>query len=292
MTKKETLIQNLTADQTEALIKHFDAIYECHELSETEYKIIFLAWLWAKNYVKDLGDGFLIFDEAEAGVPLSDYEITFEAESSGGVNLNLIHSYYEIVIIIEILEFRYPFAIEKLKGQARKFLDELDSQNSTTDEEAEELGLKMDQFTESEMSEAFDRADAYQVLVEKFSACVAIIGHENDEEIMIRVADLAEYLDEYWIYNGFDKEILYALLNFLERYNEAEYGRLQIPIIRCMYDFTANRNAAVDILFYIAHVADETYKGYIKLQAKKLLKSSSSFSGEELFNLNYLIEIQ
>ena len=121
MNKKKTLIQNLTPEQTEALIKHFDAIYECNELSETEYKIIFLAWLWAKNYVKDLGDGFLIFDEAEAGVPLSDYEITFEAESSGGVNLNLMHQYYNMDDIIEILKpknMRKRFRLEKINIDA------------------------------------------------------------------------------------------------------------------------------------------------------------------------------
>ena len=117
MNKKANLIQSLTAGQSEALVKHFDTIYECNELSETEYKIIYLAWLWAKDYVKDFGNGFLIFDEAEAGVPLSDYEITFESESSGGINLNLMNQYYNIDEIIEILKpknVRKQFEIEKI----------------------------------------------------------------------------------------------------------------------------------------------------------------------------------
>lgn len=117
MNKKDTLIQSLTTEQSDALVKHFDAIYECNELSETEYKIIYLAWLWAKDYVKDIGDGFLFFDEAEAGVPLSDYEITFESEISGGMNLNLMHQYYNIDEIIEILKaknMRNQIPLEKI----------------------------------------------------------------------------------------------------------------------------------------------------------------------------------
>ena len=52
MNKKENLLNNLTAVQKEELLKHFNTIYECIELSETENKIIYLAWLWDSGIVK------------------------------------------------------------------------------------------------------------------------------------------------------------------------------------------------------------------------------------------------
>ena len=104
MTKKETLLQNLTAEQKKALLLHFNTVYECEELSETENKIIYLAWLWSNGDVKYFGDGPRIFDEIEAGVPLNDYEITFEDENSGGINLELTYDFYDISKIIEILK--------------------------------------------------------------------------------------------------------------------------------------------------------------------------------------------
>ena len=104
MTKKETLLQNLTAEQKKALLQHFNTIYNCMELTETENKIIYLAWLWKNGYVKQQGAGPLFFDETEAGVPLTDYEITIEAEQSGGINLKLSYDFYEMGKIMKILD--------------------------------------------------------------------------------------------------------------------------------------------------------------------------------------------
>jgi len=103
MNKKENLLKNLTSEQKNALIQHFNAIYECTELSEMEYKIIYLAWLWKNGYVRKLEDGWMEFDETEAGVPIDDYEVTFEAEPSGGTNIALFYDYYEINKIMAIL---------------------------------------------------------------------------------------------------------------------------------------------------------------------------------------------
>lgn len=89
--------------QKEELLCHFNTIYECTELSETENKIIYLAWLWKNGHVFKLGEGWFHFDETEAGVPIDDYEVTFEAEPSGGTNLSLFYDYYEIDKIMAIL---------------------------------------------------------------------------------------------------------------------------------------------------------------------------------------------
>ena len=104
MTKKEKFLKSLTEGQKVALLQHFNTIYECAELGETENRITYLAWLWKKGDVKQNGDGPLYFDEAEAGVALTDYEITIEDEHSGGINLELTYEFYEIGKIIEILD--------------------------------------------------------------------------------------------------------------------------------------------------------------------------------------------
>lgn len=96
-------MQNLTTEQKKALLQHFNTIYECKELSEAESKIVYLAWLWKEGYVKSVSDDPRIFDEIEAGVPLTDYEITFEDENSGGINLELTYDFYDIGKVIEIL---------------------------------------------------------------------------------------------------------------------------------------------------------------------------------------------
>jgi len=103
MNKKENLLKNLTSLQKVELLKHFNTIYECIELSEMENKIIYLAWLWKNGYVRKLEDGWMEFDETEAGVSLDDYEVTFEAEPSGGSNLALFYDYYDIEKIMAIL---------------------------------------------------------------------------------------------------------------------------------------------------------------------------------------------
>lgn len=103
MNKKENLLNNLTAVQNEELLQHFNTVYECNELSETENKIIYLAWLWKNGHVFTLGEGWLQFDETQAGVTLGDYEITFESEPSGGANLSLFYDYYGLEKIMAIL---------------------------------------------------------------------------------------------------------------------------------------------------------------------------------------------
>lgn len=181
--------------------------------------------------------------------------------------------------------------MESIKDKARQFLDELDSRNSISAEEAKEWGFTIEDFTESDMSEAFEKADAYQKLAELFMNCMPPIEQNNEEELMIQVAELAQYLDEYWIFEGFDYRILFALFDFLSQNDDVKYDRFQVPILRCMYDFTENKSAAARLLHYLAHIADESYKGYIKLQALKLLKSRYIFCDEELRDLNFMAEL-
>ena len=104
--KHKTVIRNLTPEQKQALLEHFDQIYECKELTDHEYKIIYLALMWATGKVYRLEDGFPEFDENEAEISMTDYEITFEDEDSVGVNLDWTYIYYSLDKIIKIIDIK------------------------------------------------------------------------------------------------------------------------------------------------------------------------------------------
>lgn len=71
-------------------------------LGDREQKIIYLAWMWANGHVFNDGNTSL-FDDNKADVQLNDYELTFEVEDSGGINLDVTYDFYEIGRIIEIM---------------------------------------------------------------------------------------------------------------------------------------------------------------------------------------------
>jgi hypothetical protein len=105
MKNKEEMINQLSTEQKNALIKHFDEIYECDALDQHEYKMIWLAWLWANGHIHTLDSGQRVFDEKVAGVPLSDYEITIEDEVSNGINLDVLYHFHGLDRIIDILKW-------------------------------------------------------------------------------------------------------------------------------------------------------------------------------------------
>ncbi len=87
--------EQLTTSQLEKLLAHFDGIYECTEIGDHELKMSYLAYLW-KNKEVVLDDfGYEIPNAANLGIDvMKDYEITFEDEDSGGVNLGVMYDYY------------------------------------------------------------------------------------------------------------------------------------------------------------------------------------------------------
>ena len=103
---KSMVINNLTDDQKKELLSHFNTIYECTELGEHEYKIIYLAWLWANGFVVRSESGMSTFDGGEAGVPITDYEIAIEDEDKGGVNLDLTRMYYDLDKMIALMKWK------------------------------------------------------------------------------------------------------------------------------------------------------------------------------------------
>jgi hypothetical protein len=105
MSKKTEVISNLTTDQKTALLSHFNSIYECTELTEHEEKMIYLAWMWNQGIVHRNNDRLPEFEEKEAGVPMEDYEITIEDEITGGINLNMMYSYYQLDEIKKIMQW-------------------------------------------------------------------------------------------------------------------------------------------------------------------------------------------
>jgi hypothetical protein len=103
MTIKEKVLSSINPEQELALVKHFNSIYDCNKLSEHEYRMIYLAWMWNSGIVYRLDNWFHTFEQNEAGVPLNDYEVTIEDEMTGGVNLDLMYSFYDIDGIHQIM---------------------------------------------------------------------------------------------------------------------------------------------------------------------------------------------
>ena len=104
VTIKSTVLKSLTDDQKEKLLSHFNSIYECEQLTDNEYNITYLAWLWANGFVYKKDNGMNTFEESETGVPLTDYEITIEDDVKGGVNLDLTYSHYGMDKIIDLIK--------------------------------------------------------------------------------------------------------------------------------------------------------------------------------------------
>ena len=99
--------ESLTDQVKEKLFDHFNTIYEVSPLSEHECKISFLASVWNSDLLQMDADGLYVLDEHKlTGVTLDDYELFQEVspEESGGTNLDITNSYYEIPKIIEILK--------------------------------------------------------------------------------------------------------------------------------------------------------------------------------------------
>ena len=105
MNKKQDVISNITPEQKQSLLAHFNEIYECKELTDHEYNMIYLAWMWANDLVYKLDDGWYEFDEDKTGMSIKDYEITFEAEPSGGSNLDLLYDYYNLDKMMKLMDW-------------------------------------------------------------------------------------------------------------------------------------------------------------------------------------------
>lgn len=102
---KVLVLKNLSDEQKKEALAHFNSVYECNVLTEHEYRIIYLAWLWSNGFVNKTENGMTTFEESETGVPLTDYEITIEDEVSGGVNLDLMRSYYDLDKLIQLMKW-------------------------------------------------------------------------------------------------------------------------------------------------------------------------------------------
>ena len=108
MSKKEQFIRNLSYEKKKALLEHFISLDKTHHkrLSDYEYRIIYLAWLWKNGLVTKRENGYYAFDEAEAGVPLRDYEdIPFHEAIfyPYSYNLESIHTQYNLSRLMTLL---------------------------------------------------------------------------------------------------------------------------------------------------------------------------------------------
>ena len=99
----EGIIEELDDVQKVNLLKHFNTIYECKQLTINEFNMIHLAWLWDNGFVVEVNNGLPEISH-RLNIPFNTYELTFEVEEAGGVNLNVTYEYYELDQIIKIIK--------------------------------------------------------------------------------------------------------------------------------------------------------------------------------------------
>jgi hypothetical protein len=99
---KERFIETLSAEQKNRVCAHIDTIYECQELTDHEFKIIYLAWLMGEGKVKWTEQ--IIISDYDVEFDENDYEITFESDDHGGLNPDIIRDYYDLDEIYRILK--------------------------------------------------------------------------------------------------------------------------------------------------------------------------------------------
>ena len=111
------VIDSLLHDPYEAVVKHFDAVYECAGLGDHEENILYLAYLWKNGWVHIDTDGWCLLDNAVTSVRLEDYELSFEVEpeNAGGVNLWVTYDYYRLEELGNVSE-RYYFLVNRGDG--------------------------------------------------------------------------------------------------------------------------------------------------------------------------------
>ncbi len=105
ISKLDYITRSLTDGQKKLLLEHFNSIYECNELAEHEYRIIYLAWLWTNGFVYREQNGMSNIDKKTSDLPLSAFEINFEDDDKGGVNLDLTYNFYGLDEIISFMKW-------------------------------------------------------------------------------------------------------------------------------------------------------------------------------------------
>lgn len=103
--KKAELISQLSAAQEREMLQHFNSIYECTKLTDHEYNIIYLAWLWSNGHIIE-DDSVSMLDDSVTDVKMDDYEITFEADEGGGINLDFFYVFYQLDRIMELMNWK------------------------------------------------------------------------------------------------------------------------------------------------------------------------------------------
>ena len=108
MSKKDEFIKSLSDEKKIILLQHFNSLRKkkFKKLTIDEYKITYLAWMWKTGMVTKGQNGFDTFDEAEAGIPMSDYEDIYYWEGiyfPESYHLESIHMQYYLDRLMEIL---------------------------------------------------------------------------------------------------------------------------------------------------------------------------------------------
>jgi hypothetical protein len=87
--------KGLTEDQRANILIHFNGIYECSELSEKDYDMVWLAWIIGEKLLDVSGD-FIMHEMGEVEFNFEEYEKTFEGDIPAGTKIDLLRESYDL----------------------------------------------------------------------------------------------------------------------------------------------------------------------------------------------------
>jgi len=92
---RAAFIKALSEDQRANILIHFNGIYECTELSEMDYNMVWLSWIIGEKLLIVSAE-FIMFEMREVEFNVEDYEKSFESDITGGTKIDMLREFYEL----------------------------------------------------------------------------------------------------------------------------------------------------------------------------------------------------
>ena len=92
---RAAFIKALSEDQRANILIHFNGVYECTELSESDYNMVWLSWIIGEKLLNVSGD-FIMCEMGEVEFDVEDYEKSYEGDITGGTKIDLLREFYDL----------------------------------------------------------------------------------------------------------------------------------------------------------------------------------------------------
>ncbi|MFN3557443.1 MAG: hypothetical protein ACK4VN_15905 [Bacteroidales bacterium] len=126
-TRLQQFADSFDRSQTRNFSLHFIEFTDYFEyadvLGEEEYKLVYLAWLWAHGWVYNNGESYYFIKQSETGLSMKDFALYDEVEydQRGKTDLLYTYLYYELDELRERMGWNeprhYPCPVKSLSEQ-------------------------------------------------------------------------------------------------------------------------------------------------------------------------------